>query len=445
MKQPLQRRRARPRRRPAGRWPAARTSSFLDEETRDREAAQPEEEEQPRAHDGPKSTLGMYFRDVAKITPLKPRQEFELAQMLEARELELWTLLFGHRPLVERVADACERELGAPIAELAELRQAAASPTAHSQSGESRLRQAIERAAAAMLRRDPDKQLQAQLCDDLRRLASDVPGRALAGELGLSPDSRAFEAHVARVRHARAAAQRAKNEFVKANLRLVVSVARRFHFGSLPLADLIQEGNLGLVKAVDRYDYRRGYRFSTYASWWIRHAISRALADKARAVRLPVHVLDSVHQVRRSERELTRRLGRAPTLDELHAETGLAVDKLERMRSLTYTPVSLDKPLGDDEEGRRLLEVIQDPDAENRTHADTLAERALAAGTRAELDELRPFEADVLRQRFGIGSGETLTLKQIGAKYNLSRERIRQIQEQALSKVRRGLARKNLL
>ena len=125
----------------------------------------------------------------------------------------------------------------------------------------------------------------------------------------------------------------AKNEFVKANLRLVVSIARRFNHGRMPLADLIQEGNIGLMKAVERYDYRRGFRFSTYASWWIRHAISRALADKGRAVRLPVHMIDAYHRIAKAQRELQSKLGRQPTTQEIAAATGIEADKLEKMRT----------------------------------------------------------------------------------------------------------------
>ena len=148
---------------------------------------------------------------------------------------------------------------------------------------------------------------------------------------------------------------------MKANLRLVVSIARRFNHGRLPLADLIQEGNIGLMKAVERYDYRRGFRFSTYASWWIRHAISRALADKGRAVRLPVHMIDAYHRIAKSQRELQSKLERPPTTEEIAAATGIEAEKLEKMRTfLSETPVSLDRPISD-EDGRRFIDVLVDP------------------------------------------------------------------------------------
>src|SRR5262249_46004357 len=233
------------------------------------------------------------------------------------------------------------------------------------------------------------------------------------------------------------AAADARNAFVKANLRLVVSIARRFNHGRMALADLIQEGNLGLLKAVERYDYRRGFRFSTYASWWIRHAISRALADKGREVRLPVHMIDAQHRLAKARRQL-------PT-EELAQATSMPLDKVEKMRTwLLEQSISIDKPVGDDE-GRVLGEVLEDPDREEVSPTEELEWEALTTEVRDLLRELRPIEADILRQRFGLGTEQELTLKEIGDKYNLSRERIRQLQEQALAKMRRALARRDLL
>jgi RNA polymerase primary sigma factor len=235
-----------------------------------------------------------------------------------------------------------------------------------------------------------------------------------------------------------------KNEFVKANLRLVVSIARRFNHGRMPLSDLIQEGNIGLIKAVERYDYRRGYRFSTYASWWIRHAISRALADKGRAVRLPVHMIDAYHRVAKSKRELQGRLGRQPTSEELGVATGIPTVKIEKMRTyLLDQSFSLDRPISEDD-GRKFIDFIADPNAESAP-ADRLADQAMTTEVRHLLEHLKPIEADILRQRFGLDTDKELTLKEIGEKYNLSRERIRQLQEQALTKMRRALQRKEMM
>ena len=275
------------------------------------------------------------------------------------------------------------------------------------------------------------------------RVALGIGSRgAPVGALGRE---RARKEWLLRVHTANRAAAAARNEFVKANLRLVVSIARRFNHGRMALADLIQEGNLGLMKAVERYDYRRGFRFSTYASWWIRHAISRALADKGREVRLPVHMIDAQHRLTKARRQLTGQLGRQPTTEELAAATQMPLDKVEKMRSwLLEQSISIDKPVGDDE-GRVLGEVLEDPDREDVSPTGELEWEALTAEVRDLLHELRPIEADILRQRFGLGTEQELTLKEIGDKYNLSRERIRQLQEQALAKMRRALARRDLL
>ena len=229
---------------------------------------------------------------------------------------------------------------------------------------------------------------------------------------------------------------------MKANLRLVVSIARRFNHGRLPLADLIQEGNIGLMKAVERYDYRRGFRFSTYASWWIRHAISRALADKGRAVRLPVHMIDAYHRIAKSQRELQSKLERPPTTQEIAAATGIEAEKLEKMKTfLSETPVSLDRPISD-EDGRRLIDVLVDPNEGPAVPDQMASTRDAERDAEASRRSLKPIEADILRKRFGLVNDRERTLKEIGDEYRLSRERVRQLQEQALGKMRRAMAKR---
>jgi RNA polymerase primary sigma factor len=262
--------------------------------------------------------------------------------------------------------------------------------------------------------------------------------------LGFPTDTKSFRDFAATITRKSGIVKRAKNEFVKANLRLVVSIARRFNHGRLPLPDLIQEGNIGLMKAVERYDYRRGFRFSTYASWWIRHAISRALADKGRAVRLPVHMIDAYHRIAKSERELQSKLERPATTEEIASVTGIETEKLEKMRTfLADNPVSLDRSLSDDD-GRRLIDVLVDPN-----EAPSPPEQMMNSETQQEmlklLGVLKPIEADILRKRFGLLNDHERTLKEIGDEYRLSRERVRQLQEQALGKMRKAMSKREIL
>jgi RNA polymerase primary sigma factor len=380
--------------------------------------------------------LSMYFRDMAALDVLRPEEEFTSAREIEALEIMLWEAVLAHAPAVEHILSAVELVMPLP-AEGKTLRKAAESPDAKAWS------KLVTRCARRLRADDVDHLfIDAALCT-IDRITLGIGTRGTGvGSLGRE---RARTDWMRRVNAANRAAAEARNDFVKANLRLVVSIARRFNHGRMALADLIQEGNIGLMKAVERYDYRRGFRFSTYASWWIRHAISRALADKGREVRLPVHMIDAQHRLTKARRQLTGTLGRQPTSEELATATQMPLDKIEKMRSwLLEQSVSIDKPVGDDE-GRVLGEVLEDPDREEVSPTGELEWEALTTEVRDLLRELRPIEADILRQRFGLGTEQELTLKEIGDKYNLSRERIRQLQEQALAKMRRALARRDLM
>jgi RNA polymerase primary sigma factor len=415
-----------------------------DAEEEEAEEAAPAASRRARADDEPVSFLGMYFRDMAELDVLRPEQEFETARQIESMEIELWKTILGFAPGATWMADTIDRAVGEPVPELKAFRSFAdRSRKKASIQARARFSKEIGQIAVKLRGMDIDRVFLDASVGEIARVGRVLQGLPYEGQVSFSTASKAFRDYVRSVAGQAVRLKMAKNEFVKANLRLVVSIARRFNHGRLPLPDLIQEGNIGLMKAVERYDYRRGFRFSTYASWWIRHAISRALADKGRAVRLPVHMIDAYHRIGKSQRELQSKLERPPTTEEVASATGIEVEKLEKMKTfLAETPVSLDRPISD-EDGRRLIDVLVDPDA-----ADAVPDQMASSETQTEmlklLGDLRPIEADILRKRFGLETDRERTLKEIGDEYRLSRERVRQLQEQALGKMRRAMAKREM-
>lgn len=365
-----------------------------------------------RHDDNQDGQLAAYFSNLSKHELLTAEGELDLARQITEAETGAWDVamstLDGAQCVCTKVVPLLENRIEMP-------RFSQARPLS---------KRARQTAAAAIRAQDLDRvQIEAyvQLLDPETEIA-----KAIKNSL--------------------ATASRRRDEFVRANLRLVVTMARRYGGtggghggGGLSLADLIQEGNLGLMHAVSRFDHRRGLRFSTYACWWIRHAIGRALADKGRCVRIPVHMIEAQQAIDRASKKLLGELGRKPTTEELAEATQQTIEKLQQTEGYIMTRLaSLDVPADD---GLAMVELVVDPESEDVAPEKELTSSAMQEQMKRLLNHLSPVEADVLRLRFGIVDDNELTFREIGDKYDLSRERIRQIQNFALSKLRRALER----
>jgi RNA polymerase primary sigma factor len=418
----------------------------------------------------------LYLKEIGKVPLLKAQEEVAIGQRIETGQIALRRALGGiplattklltlvdrvrHeevtldevillpeggepepdevRPMLAAFARIrrLEREIERVEAELATKRRKSAASRANYHKWIAQNRAAIQ----GLLERLPLKpalvdQLVAEMREHAKRMAALRAGKelqALEAETGMGRKPlltvlREIERHDREVRQA-------KRELMEANLRLVVSVAKRYLGSELSLLDLVQEGNIGLMKAVDRFQYRRGFKFSTYATWWIRQAITRAIADHSRTIRIPVHMVETLNRISRVNRSLVNEMGREPTPEELAKRTGVPAQKVRLILESSRKPLSLETPIGEDSQ---LGDFLEDKGAGSPN--DTLITQDLTNQVERALSTLSPKEKKILRLRFGIGEEGEHTLEEVGRRFSVTRERIRQIETKALRKLRHPL------
>lgn len=373
------------------------------------------------------ANYSIYFEDIANHDLLGRDGEIALAKRIEDEEIEVWRRTLSFSPARATVLSTLE-SAGIVLPNARALERAARTYT---QKRDEKNKQALamqaRKAASHVREHDRDRVHLAEVLVAVDEQAAKGRGRASWRRS---------------VETANRAAAQSRQRFVQCNLRFVVTMSHKFRGHGVPLEDLIQEGNLGLMKGVDRFDYRRGYRFSTYAGWWIRHMMGRAVANASRTVRIPVHVQDTNQQISRAQRELSATLGREVSDQEIADLCQIPVERVATTRALVRgSEISLDEPLADD--GATRLDLLTSPANDQESPFEGILQREETSHMQGLLRTLPPMQVDILRKRFGLGGRSPLTLREIGEEYSLSRERIRQIQDKALQSLRATIEAEN--